>query len=283
MRVLVTGANGQLGKTIREISYDFLGLIEFVFVEKSKLDITKKESVKHFFETNNFDYCINCAAYTNVDLAESETKVAMDVNANAVKHLAVNCKQNNVVLIHISTDYVFDGKNTNPYLENDQTNPINVYGESKLLGEEYIKANLNNHFIIRTSWLYSKFNKNFVKTIFEKIKNNQSLKIITSQKSTPTSCLDLSEFIMFLITNKVKSFGTYHFSAQGEATWYDLGLQIAKHFDNSSNIKPIEMYESIANRPLYSVLSNDKAIALTNKKPPSWKVSVNQILCDLSQ
>lgn len=281
-RVLITGADGQLGKTIRDLSDDFSGTIEFEFVEKSKIDITNDKNLALFFDTNNFDYCINCAAYTNVDLAETETEKAINVNGYAVKNLAINCKKHGVILIHISTDYVFDGTKETPYLEQDKTNPINVYGQSKLLGEEYIRELMTNYFIIRTSWLYSKFNKNFVKIIFSKLKENEKLNIITSQRGTPTSCSDLSRFICFLIRNKVHDFGTYHFSAEGDATWYDLAVHIGKHFKNSSNITPIKDYESKAKRPLYSVLSNHKAQLLTNKPMPRWQDSVDDVLESLA-
>nr|WP_321233977.1 dTDP-4-dehydrorhamnose reductase [uncultured Psychroserpens sp.] len=281
-RVLVTGANGQLGKTLRDISGDFLDLIEFVFMEKAKLNITKHEDVILFFNENKFDYCINCAAYTNVDLAESETEKAMDINAFAVENLAICCYKHNTIFIHLSTDYVFDGNHTQPYTEYDKTNPINIYGKSKLLGEEFVRKHIENYFIIRTSWLYSKFNKNFVKTIFNKVQEDKNLNIITSQKGTPTSCVDLSNFIVFLVVNKIKKYGTYHFSAKGETTWYALGLYIANYYNSKSIITPIDTFNSKAKRPLYSVLSNRKAMLLTNETPKDWQDSVGFILKDLA-
>nr|WP_321229319.1 dTDP-4-dehydrorhamnose reductase [uncultured Psychroserpens sp.] len=282
-KVLITGANGQLGKTIKEISSDFTNSIDFVFVEKSELDITNSKSVEVYFQSNKFDYCINCAAYTNVDLAETETKIAFDVNANAVKNLAVNCKAYNTTLIHVSTDYVFDGTKQSPYTESDLTNPINTYGESKLLGEDYIRKHLDNYFIIRTSWLYSKFNKNFVKTIFNKLKEDEKLTIITSQKGTPTSCNDLSYFILFLITDAIKKFGTYHFSAKGETTWYGLALHISKFLSKSTNVTPIKDYPTKAKRPLYSVLNNSKVELIYGKSLTKWEECVDEVLENLPQ
>ncbi|WP_298901110.1 dTDP-4-dehydrorhamnose reductase [uncultured Psychroserpens sp.] len=282
-KVLVTGANGQLGKTIKEISSNYIESITFVFVEKSELDITKKDEVDRFFKLNDFDYCINCAAYTNVDLAETEIEIALDANANAVKHLALSSKTYDVTLIHISTDYVFDGTNTRPYKEDDTTNPINQYGETKLLGEQYIKENLEDYFIIRTSWLYSKFNKNFVKTIFNKLKTDEKLTIITSQQGTPTSCLDLSNFIVFLIKNTIKNYGVYHFSARGNTTWYGLGAHISAYLNKTTNVSPIEDYPSKAKRPQYSVLDNQKVETLTNKPLKNWEESVDEVLKSLSQ
>nr|WP_321221298.1 dTDP-4-dehydrorhamnose reductase [uncultured Psychroserpens sp.] len=282
-KVLVTGANGQLGKTIREISNEFINSIDFVFVEKSQLDITNQNELDTYFKANTFDYCINCAAYTNVDLAETETQKAIEVNANAVNNLAKMCSLYHTSLMHVSTDYVFDGTNQTPYLETNDTNPINVYGQSKLLGENYIREQLDAHFIIRTSWLYSKFEKNFVTSIFNKLKNDEKLTIITSQKGTPTSCIDLSYFILFIITNSIKNFGTYHFSAQGETTWYGLAMQIAKYLSKSSNVTAIENYPTKAKRPMYSVLSNDKVEELIKKPLNNWQESVDEVLKNLSQ
>ncbi|MFD2917040.1 dTDP-4-dehydrorhamnose reductase [Psychroserpens luteus] len=282
-RILVTGANGQLGKTIKEISSDFINSIDFVFVEKSELDITNSESLELYFQSNKFDYCINCAAYTNVDLAETEIKKAFDVNANAVKNLAVNCNTYNTVLIHVSTDYVFDGTKQSPYIETDITNPINVYGESKLLGEEHIRKHLDNYFIIRVSWLYSKFDKNFVKTIFNRLKEDEKLTIITSQRGTPTSCHDLSYFILFLITNAIKNFGTYHFSAKGETTWYGLAQYISKYLNKSTNVTPIKDYPTKAKRPFYSVMNNSKVEQLYGKPLTKWEECVDEVLENLPQ
>ena len=282
-KVLVTGANGQLGKTLREVSNNFVDSMAFVFVEKSELDITKKDEVDRFFKQNNFDYCINCAAYTNVDLAETEIEKAIDVNANAVKHLALSCKTYDATLVHVSTDYVFDGTKTQAYTEDDTTNPINSYGKSKRLGEQYIEEIIENHFIIRTSWLYSKFNKNFVTTIFNKLINDEKLTIITSQKGTPTSCLDLSNFIVFLISNAVKSYGIYHFSANGNTTWYGLGAHIATYLNKGENVSPIKEYPSKAKRPMYSILDNKKVEKLTNKPLKNWEESVDNVLKSLSK
>ncbi|WP_204344479.1 dTDP-4-dehydrorhamnose reductase [Psychroserpens algicola] len=281
-KVLVTGANGQLGKTLREISGRFAEAIEFTFLEKSQLDITNQEEIQRYFKDNIIDFCVNCAAYTNVDLAETETDKAMMVNAHAVAYLSKACKAHNTVLIHMSTDYVFDGNSTTPYKENDPTHPINSYGKSKRLGEEHIQSNLSNYFIIRTSWLYSKFNKNFIKTVYSKLKSGHQLRIITTQKGTPTSCVDLSNFIMFLITNRVKAYGIYHFSAIGETTWFDVGLYIAQYFKRSSAVIPTPIFESKASRPIYSVLSNDKVISLTKQEPNRWQDSVDDVLKSLT-
>jgi dTDP-4-dehydrorhamnose reductase len=278
-KVLVIGANGQLGKTIKDLSSQYKSL-DFTFADKFDLDITSTKDIRNYLK-NNFNYCINCAAYTNVEKAEQELELATKINADAVKKLAQECNVNNTTLIHISTDYVFDGNKTTPYKEEDKTNPINHYGKSKLLGEKYIKEELENYFIIRTSWLYSKYGINFFKKTVNKLKKNKELTIITSQKGTPTSCIDLGVFILYLISNEIKSFGVYHFSALGETTWYDFAVEITKQLNyNTDKIKPIENFKSKAQRPLYSVLDNSKSKIIFNKTP-FWKDSVKQTVTNL--
>ncbi|MEM6516582.1 MAG: dTDP-4-dehydrorhamnose reductase, partial [Bacteroidota bacterium] len=226
LKVLVTGANGQLAKTIEQKSRQLKQSIDFHFLSKENLDISNVEKLSLFFGKNHFDYCVNCAAYTNVELAETEQETAYKVNAYAVKSLSENCQKFSIALIHISTDYVFDGLKSIPYLEIDQTNPLNIYGKSKLQGELYIKESLDDYFIIRTSWLYSEFGKNFAKTILNKLNADEPLKIITSETGTPTSCNDLAEFIIYLIENRIKKYGIYHFSASGSTTWHGFALKI---------------------------------------------------------
>ena len=282
-KVLVTGANGQLGSTIKALSSQFEDAIQFVFTDKTNLDITNTDAIDAVFRNGHFNYCVNCAAFTNVDLAETETEKATTINAIAVKDLAKTCKKYNVKLIHISTDYVFDGAKTSAYTETDLASPINTYGQTKLLGENHIKQILNDYFIIRTSWLYSKFNQNFVKTVYQKLLNGEQLKIIDSQQGTPTSCWDLAECIIFLVLNEVEAFGTYHFSAEGQTTWYDLGLHISKHIPKASNIIPIKTFESKAKRPRNSVLNTEKVRMLMKKNLPTWQNSVDKVILDLSR
>ena len=227
INVLVTGANGQLAKTIRELYSKNSDSIKFSFLSKSQLDISNLNEIESVFKKTNFDYCINCAAYTNVENAEDNPEISFKINAESVKNLALACKENNTTLIHISTDYVFDGTSKNTYLEEDKTNPINEYGRSKLLGEHYISDTLNNFFIIRTSWLYSKFGKNFARTILKKVQENTDLKITTSQIGTPSSCNDLAKFIYHLIKTREINYGIYHYSALGHCTWFDFAIKIA--------------------------------------------------------
>jgi len=275
-KVLVTGANGQLGQTIKEM-YGASPLIGFTFTSKADLDITKEFVIEKYFKANKFSYCINCAAYTNVDQAETDYDTAFEVNALGVKNLAQQCKNHQITLIHISTDYVFDGKKKTPYTEQDSPNPINQYGRSKLEGEQYIQEILKSYFIIRTSWLYSKFGKNFLKTIVQKINNNDQLKIITTQTGTPTSCADLAEFIMHIIENNISYFGVYNFSASGETNWYGYAMQICSHFKayDCNKIEPINTYKSQVNRPSYSILDNNKARRHFNKEY-LWQESVDK-------
>jgi dTDP-4-dehydrorhamnose reductase len=261
-KVLVTGVKGQLGQTIQQLFGSQEGNIALTYVSKKELDITNKYQVDSFFNQHKFNYCINCAAFTNVEQAEKTPKTAFKVNAEGVKYLAKGCLKNKITLIHISTDYVFDGEKDEPYTEKDAPHPINEYGKSKLLGEQYIQEVLSNYFIIRTSWLYSKeFGHNFYKTIINKINNKQELRVTTTQTGTPTSCVELSKFIVSLIKTQQHSFGIYHFSALGKATWYDFALEITKHF-NYNLILPIKLSEELAQktkRPIYSVLNNHKA------------------------
>jgi dTDP-4-dehydrorhamnose reductase len=281
-KILVTGANSQLGKTIKELYSTNEDEIRFAFTTKSQLNISNKNNIEDFFGKNNFDYCINCAAYTNVEQAETDTKSAYDVNAEGAKHLAQTCKDTNTVLIHISTDYVFDGSKNEPYTELDTPNPINEYGKSKLLGEQHIQKILQQHFIIRTSWLYSKHGNNFVKSIVSKLQENSELKIITSQKGTPTSCIDLSKLIYFLIKGHCVNYGTYHFSANGETTWCEFAIYISKelNYNKQPLIIPVNTIVFKAHRPQYSVLNNHK-IQQIFPVEFYWRNSVNKVIKNL--
>ena len=258
-KVLVTGASGQLGKTIEELFIqNNLGL-DFVFVSKTELDITNDEDVGEYFNKNKFDYCINCAAFTNVEQAEKTPEKAYKVNAEGVKFLAKACKSSGVVLIHISTDYVFDGEKDEPYTTDDIPSPINEYGKSKLLGEQYIQEVLNNYFIVRTSWLYSKkYGNNFYGTIIKKAETEKQLSITTEQIGCPTDTVNLSKYIVDLITKKNRPFGVYHFCDNKAMTWYDFAEQILVENNLSHNINLVKInnYRTFARRPKNSILHN---------------------------
>ena len=276
-KILVTGSNGQLGQTINEL-YGSAPSLDILFTTKQEFDITNAEEINLFLKNHKFDYCINCAAYTNVEKSETNPDLAFKVNAEGVKNLAQQCKKHGIILIHISTDYVFDGTKQTPYIEDDVTNPINKYGKSKLAGEKFIQDILENYYIIRTSWLYSKYGNNFLKTIIRKIKNKEPIQITTSQRGTPTSCSDLADFIFCLIKNKNYASGIYHFSASGETTWYDYALEICRHFEaiDCKLIKPVKIFQSKTKRPDYSVLDSTKAFRVF-EKVVLWQNSVNKV------
>lgn len=256
-RILVTGANGQLGKTIEELYAENNAYFDFVLVSKDVLDITKNTLVNSFFNENKFDYCINCAAYTNVEQAEKTPEIAYKVNAEGVKNLAEACKETNTVLIHISTDYVFDGEKTEPYTINDVPKPINEYGKSKLLGEQNIKSILSDYFIIRTSWLYSKtYGKNFYKSIVEKATKGEDLFVTDQQIGCPTDTVNLAQFIYQLVTNHNNLFGMYHFCDDKPMTWFDFAEHILNEKGILKNINLVKSnkYHTFANRPKSSIL-----------------------------
>lgn len=258
--ILVTGAHGQLGKTIREL-YEKNNIdLEFVFVSKEALDITNKDNLEIYFKNNSFDYCINCAAYTNVEQAEKTPETAYKVNAEGVKNLSLICDENDIILIHISTDYVFDGEKETPYIINDETNPINEYGKSKLEGENHIKSVLTKYFIIRTSWLYSKkYGNNFYRTILKKANEGKNIYITDAQKGCPTNTESLAEYIIKLISKNIISFGVHHFSDKEIKTWYDFTLDILKEKSLLKKIIVVKSshYITLAKRPKNSVLKNN--------------------------
>lgn len=259
-KILVTGAGGQLGRTIEELFKDNEEGLDFVFVNKEDLDISNKGLLNEFIATSKFDYCINCAAYTNVEQAEKTPKVAYQINAESVKFLAEACKKTGTILIHISTDYVFDGEKGKPYLPTDSPNPINEYGKSKLLGEKYIQDTLKNYFIIRTSWLYSKnYGHNFYRTIVSKAETETELSITTDQIGCPTDTVNLSKFIIKLIVNNNKGFGIYHFADEKVLTWFEFAEQILieNKFSHKINLVEVNNYRTFALRPKYSVLATE--------------------------
>jgi len=254
-RILVTGADGQLGRSVREIAKTYKHF-EFIFRNSKTLDITNPQEINQLFSESHFDYCINCAAYTNVEQAEKSPELAHAVNAEGVRYLALACSESLTKLIHVSTDYVFDGKKETPYRITDKTNPINVYGESKLAGEKYIQLILKEHFIIRTSWLYSKYGKNFYNTILEKAKTEEVLKITDEQKGCPTKTSNLAKYILNIIATKNKAYGLYHFTDGEAMTWYDFALLILKENDllDSVQVKKNKNYRTFAKRPKNSIL-----------------------------
>lgn len=279
-KVLVTGANGQLGKCLQDICGYFTQL-DVLFVSKEDLNIENIGAVESFLKNNQFDYCINTAAYTHVDKAETEPNKAYSVNSEAVKHLSVLCSKWGVVLVHISTDYVFDGNSPKPYTEEDTTNPINVYGSSKLKGEEYIQKYCKKYFIIRTSWLYSQYGNNFMNYILNAAEENKQMTITTEQIGTPTNANDLAKVILKIVDSESNDYGIYHYSNQGETTWYGFAKEIlmaSNQFDDAKLVKT-DHYRTFARRPLYSVLDNSKIRLTFSIDPDYWGSSVKRMIC----
>lgn len=259
-KILVTGANGQLGQTFQELNSKSPEHFDFTFVSRSELDISDEEAVTLFFTNHAFDYCINCAAYTNVEQAEKTPDLAYSINADAVKNLATACKQTNTVLIHISTDYVFDGSKPSAYTIDDVPHPINSYGKSKRQGEVYIQELLDAYFIVRTSWLYSKtYGHNFYKTILNKAKAGDPLAITTEQVGCPTNASNLAAFILQMISFKSQDYGLYHFCDERPMTWYDFAKQIIEENGmlDTAKLVPSDKYITLAKRPKNSVLKNN--------------------------
>ncbi|WP_081740540.1 dTDP-4-dehydrorhamnose reductase [Aquimarina pacifica] len=281
VRVVIIGASGQLGQCIKNVHKKY-GKLEIISTTSQDVDITNSQEVNNFFEKKHFDYIINCAAYTNVEQAEKESEKAFLVNAEGVKNLAEVCKNYDATLIHISTDYVFDGKKHTPYTEKDRTNPINEYGKSKLKGEEHIQYILDKYFILRTSWLYSEFGHNFYKTILKKSQTEKELTITTSEIGTPTNANDLAKFILDLIESARQEYGLYHYSNFGEASWYDFAKEIltvsGKH--EAIMLKKTDNYPTFAKRPVYSVLNKENTTRLFGLTILDWKESLRKLIIE---
>ncbi len=258
-KILVTGANGQLGQCLQKISSQFEEF-EFIFTDSETLDITNKEEVNDFFWQNAPDFCINAAAYTAVDLAETDIEKAFLVNADGTENLAEACAENNAQFIHVSTDYVFDGENNLAYTEEDFTNPLGVYGASKLAGDELALEINPCSVILRTSWVYSEFGKNFVKTMLNLFATKEELNIVADQFGQPTNANDLAEAIMKIIKSEKITPGIFNFSNLGRISWFDFAEKIAELSDAKIKLNAIEtsQYPTPAKRPKNSVLDLDK-------------------------
>ncbi|WP_222982646.1 dTDP-4-dehydrorhamnose reductase [Flagellimonas meishanensis] len=256
-RAIVTGSNGQLGRTLQEFVLDGKNVV-FDFFDHENLDITDKQSLDRIFKERKYNYCINCAGYTNVEQAEKTPEKAYKVNAEGVKNLAMACMKHKTILVHISTDYVFDGEKKGAYTIHDKTNPINEYGKSKLKGEEHIRALLPEHYIIRTSWLYSKkHGHNFCRTILKKAMAGEELRVTDLQIGCPTDTMNLSKFILEGMVFGKKPFGTYHF-CDGEAmSWHGFAKKILRDHGLEETVELIldRNYRTFAKRPKNSVLA----------------------------
>jgi dTDP-4-dehydrorhamnose reductase len=289
MVVLVTGANGQLGQAIRFISEKYAE-IEFKFCSSSDLDITSKENCHLVFTKFKPDYCINTAAYTAVDKAESEPEKAYLINVIGVKNLAEVCKEFSTTLLHVSTDFVFDGNRSvtssaveMPYTEKDLPNPTGVYGQTKLDGEKAIQETFDNYFIIRTSWVYSQFGNNFMKTMLRLASERDSLSVVSDQIGTPTNAVDLAEVLLKIILTDNRqqitdNYGIYNFSNEGQCSWYDFAKKIFEVNNISINLQPIpsSAYPTPAKRPAYSVLDKSKIKNVFEVEVKNWEESLRK-------
>lgn len=284
-KILVIGGNGQLGNCIRKIAPEFELDYEFVFTDSQTLDITNEDQVNTFFYDNKPDFCINASAFTAVDLAETEKDKAFAVNAQGVSYLAEASKEHKTVLIHVSTDYVFDGETNLCYSEDDFTNPLGVYGESKLRGEELALEINPQTVIIRTSWLYSEFNKNFVKTMLHLFSQKDQLGIVSDQFGQPTNANDLAQAIMKIIEAPRKTYGVFHFSNYPETTWFEFAKKIAEFSKSGIKLNPLttEQYPTPAKRPKRSTMCLDKIEETYNIEPRHWENSLEECVGILTQ
>ena len=287
MRILVTGKNGQLGQSIHKIVTNNEQADDFVFVGREELDLNSESGINHYFDNSDkFDIIINCAAYTAVDKAEEEQYLANQVNHLAVKQLTEVAKTQQAKLIHISTDYVFDGESDNPYVETDETNPINVYGKTKLAGEQALQEIMpTDAIIIRTSWVYSEYGNNFVKTMLRLGKERDELNVVSDQIGSPTYATDLAETILHIIKNKeFKEAGQltqiYHYSNEGEISWNDFAKEIFKIAKVDCKVNPIttQQYPTPAQRSKYTTLNTDKLSEKFNLEVYNWKKSLGSCI-----
>ena len=282
MVVLVTGSSGQLGQSLQFIAEKY-PYIDFIFCTSQQLDISNLENCHSIFSSKKPDYCINAAAYTAVDKAESEVEKAYSINVIGAKNLAQVCKKHHTVLLHLSTDFVFDGTKKTAYNEGDLPNPTGVYGQTKLDGEKAIQAVFEHYFIIRTSWVYSQFGNNFMKTMLRLATERDSLSIVNDQIGTPTNAIDLAEALIKIIqycqTELVEVFGIYNFSNEGECSWFDFAKKIFENHKTSINLNPIPTsnFPTPAKRPKYSVLDKTKIKSTFGIAIKSWEDSLKTI------
>ena len=281
MVVLVTGAGGQLGQSLHFIAAEYPE-VTFVFCDSATLNITDLENCEAIFEQHKPDFCINTAAYTAVDKAESEPEKAFAINVTGAKNLSETCKKFGSVLIHVSTDFVFDGLSNVPYTEDDLTNPTGVYGQTKLDGEKAIQAVFENYYIIRTSWVYSQFANNFMKTMLRLATERDSLSVVNDQIGTPTNAVDLAEVLIKIILKNQKSKIVnqqsliFNFSNEGQCSWYDFAAAIFKKNNVSIDLKPIPstQFPTPAKRPSFSVLDKSKIKNTFGIEIKNWQESL---------
>lgn len=280
--ILVTGGNGQLGQELQKIiTLQKYPNYNFIFSDVDTLDITDKTQIRAFVNEYNINIVVNAAAYTAVDKAETEADLAYSINEIGASNLAEIAREFDLLLIHISTDYVFDGISVNPYKTTDAPNPLSVYGKSKLAGEIAITNSGCRSVIIRTSWLYSEFGHNFVKTIIKLIKEKKELNVVNNQIGAPTYAGDLAALILKFIEKKIdlKGCNIYHYANEGVISWYDFAVEIVKLSKSDCKINPIpaELYPSKTARPQYSVFDLSKIKNELEIEIPDWKESLKKM------
>ena len=293
MVVLVTGSSGQLGQSLQFIAPNYSDpsqkseqtkQIDFVFCSSQELDITNLVNCEQIFSKHKPQYCINTAAYTAVDNAESETEKAYLINVVGAKNLTAVCKKHDTILLHISTDFVYDGDSAKPYTENDIPNPKGVYGQTKLNGEKAIQNMWRKHYIIRTSWVYSQFGNNFMKTMLRLASERDTISVVNDQIGTPTNAVDLADvLVQIILTNNrqptIDNYGIYNFSNEGQCSWYDFAQKIFEVNNITLNLQPIptSSFPTAAMRPKFSVLDKSKIIAKFGIHIQKWEESLVKI------
>ncbi len=292
MIILVAGANGQLGSELRKF-FEKRPLAggNVLFVDREQLDITDSAAVQKFFAESKIDYCINAAAYTNVEKAEDEREVAHAVNVTGAENIARACVKSNTIFFHISTDFVFDGKKSTPYSEENEPHPLGAYGMTKYEGELVVQEQCPKSFIIRTSWLYSSYGGNFVKTILRLCKERESLPVVADQYGSPTYARDLAEALFLMIESCEEKktilddlFGIYHYANDGEVTWFEFAQKICELAGLHCTLQPIPAseYPSKVIRPAYSVLSTKKIQKIFSIAIPDWDESLKECVEKIS-
>ena len=297
MRILVTGKNGQLGRSIQKLVNADTKINNnqssnnFIFVGREELDLSSESNISHYLNKNKFDIIINCAAYTQVDRAEQDAELANQINHLALKQLANIANKQQARLIHISTDYVFDGESEKPYIETDMPNPINAYGRTKLAGEKALQTLMpKNAIIIRTSWVYSEYGNNFVKTMLKLGKERDKLRVVSDQIGSPTYATDLADTILKIINNKEfresdQTTQAYQYSNEGKVSWYEFAKEIFKAEKIECEVSPVtsEQYPAPAKRPRNTLMNKDKIVKVFNIKISNWKSSLNTCITILKQ
>jgi dTDP-4-dehydrorhamnose reductase len=284
--IVVTGKNGQLGWEILQLSASVNDSFDFLFMGRDELDLSKPETIAPFFEKNQPDYFINCAAYTAVDKAEQENELAYKTNAESVGLIAQYCAKNHVKLITISTDYVFDGNGVSPYTTDTKTSPINYYGYSKWMGEQLALSNCAETIVIRTSWVYSVHGNNFVKTMLRLMNDRRELNVVGDQIGSPTYAADLANTIIKIIESIELGhahYGIYHYSNSGVISWFDFATAIAKEGGKICTVKPIpsSAYPTPAKRPGYSVMDCSKLVKDYGIELIEWSISLSKCISKL--